>query len=57
MGVWRWPVVIAVVSAVGLGVGLWGDGAWDVAACVALGVPVAVGLWFALVGRSPRRRD
>lgn len=39
------PAVLALVSAAGLVVGLLGDGWYDTAAGLAVGVPVAVSLW------------
>jgi hypothetical protein len=44
--VWLWPIAIAVVSAAGLVTGLVGDGVWDWFSWLALGLPVAVCLWF-----------
>ena len=44
---WRWPVVLAVVTAVGLLSALLGDAAWDALSWLALGAPVLVAAWFA----------
>lgn len=40
--IWGMPVVLAVVSAVGLISALLGDGIWDVLSWVALAAPIAV---------------
>lgn len=48
MHIWLWPIVIGVLTAVGLVAGLVSDDAGDVAAWVGLGVPVAVSAWFGL---------
>ena len=55
LALWGWPIVIAVLSAVGLVGGLWGDGAWDWLAWIGLGVPTVAAVWFGLRGRGPRR--
>jgi uncharacterized iron-regulated membrane protein len=44
----RWPTIIGLITAVGLGAALLGDGAWDVMSWVMLSLPTAValmGLW------------
>jgi hypothetical protein len=46
--IWRSPLLVGLSTAVGLVCGLLGDGAWDVAACTLLAVPVVTGAWFAL---------
>lgn len=55
LALWGWPIVIAVLSAIGLVGGLWGDGAWDWLAWGCLGLPVVVAAWFGLGRRSVRR--
>lgn len=40
------PIVLGVLSAIGLLAGLLGDDAWDYVSWVALGVPCAVMAWF-----------
>lgn len=40
------PLIIAVVSSAGLLFALIGDGLWDYLSWLALGLPVAIGLWF-----------
>ncbi|MBJ7403306.1 MAG: hypothetical protein JHD07_08425 [Bradyrhizobium sp.] len=44
--VYRWPVVIAAISALGLTFALLGDGFWDAASWLLLGSPALVGLHF-----------
>jgi hypothetical protein len=52
---WGWPVVLGVLTTLGLVSALFSDGgAGDVVAWVALGVPVGVGVWFGW--RRPARR-
>jgi len=53
--VWRLPLALALVSAVGLVAGLVGDGAWDTLSWLGLGLPVGVCLWFGLLRRGPPR--
>jgi len=43
--IWRWPLVLAVLSLVGLVAALLADGPWDTLSWVALAVPVAVSAW------------
>lgn len=54
VALWGWPIAIAVLSAAGLVVGLWGDGAWDWLAWAGLGLPTAAAVWFGWRGRAPR---
>lgn len=54
MAVWRWPLVLGVLSAIGLVAALFSDGGWgDTLANVCLAIPVAVGLWFGCLRRVP----
>jgi hypothetical protein len=39
---WGMPVLLAVVTAFGLGAGLLGDGVWDWIAALALAAPLGV---------------
>jgi len=48
MHVWRWPIVIGLLSVFGLIAALVADGLGDVVSWIALGVPVAVSAWFGL---------
>lgn len=47
------PLLIGLLSAVGLFSALLGDGTWDVVAWLGLGIPAVLGLWPLL---SKRRR-
>jgi hypothetical protein len=53
MRVFAWPLVLAVLSALGLLFALLGDGAWDVASWLLLAVPIAAIAW-AIVRAGPR---
>lgn len=53
--IWAMPIVLAVLTAVGLVAALLGDGVWDLVSAVTLGAPVAVGAWYALRRRPARR--
>ncbi|HSI61253.1 MAG TPA: hypothetical protein VLA16_27085 [Ideonella sp.] len=49
-GLWqifKWPAALALVTAIGLVSALVADGVWDSLSWLGLGLPVAVGLWFA----------
>jgi hypothetical protein len=45
--IFRWPLVLGFLSAVGLVSALLGDGIWDALSWLALSVPVTVVAWFA----------
>ncbi|HDS1736401.1 MULTISPECIES: hypothetical protein [Pseudomonas] len=52
---WRiftWPLLIALLGAIGLFAALLGDNGWDVLAWVGLGIPAGLGLQ-ALLKRKP----
>ena len=53
--VWGWPILLAVLSGVGLFCGLWGDGWWDWAGWIGVGVPPAMAVWFGCRGRGSSR--
>ncbi|MFC0252847.1 hypothetical protein [Massilia consociata] len=46
--IWAMPVLLAVLTLIGLVAALLGDGAWDLVSAVTLGAPVAVGIWYSL---------
>ena len=52
--IWAMPILLAVLTAVGLVAALLGDGVWDLVSAVTLGAPVAAGAWYALRRRPPR---
>ena len=52
MNVWRWPIITAVASVVGLLTALFFDGWGDVLSWVGLGIPVAQSIWFWKLRRS-----
>jgi len=41
------PIVLGVVSAIGLAVALVGDDVWDAIGWIGLGIPLAVTAWYA----------
>jgi hypothetical protein len=45
---WRWPLVLGLLTLVGLVSGLVSDGVGDAIAWIGLGVPVWAGLWFGM---------
>ncbi|CAN7361639.1 hypothetical protein [Massilia sp. LjRoot122] len=53
--IWAMPILLAVLTTIGLVAALLGDGAWDLVSAVTLGAPVAVGAWFSL-RRAPAGR-
>ena len=54
LALWGWPIVLAVLSAVGLVGALVGDGAWDALSWLGLGAPALACLWFGWRGRGPQ---
>jgi O-antigen/teichoic acid export membrane protein len=52
--IWTAPIVLGVLTIVGLVSALVGDGVWDALSSLALGVVVAVGAWYGL--RRPKKR-
>jgi hypothetical protein len=44
--IWSPPVVLGLVSAIGITAALFGDDLWDVTSWVALAVPVSVCFYF-----------
>ena len=41
-GIWRWPIALGVLSLIGLLSALFGDGAWDLASWLILGLLVLI---------------
>ncbi len=50
---WGWPLVMALLSVVGLLAALLGDGAWDWLSWVTLGIPTLACCWLGL-RRKPK---
>ena len=48
MQIWGAPLLLAVLTIVGLTSALLGDDIWDLVSAVTLGAPVAVGAWYSL---------
>lgn len=48
---WGVPILIGIVTAVGLISALLGDGMWDALSAVALAIPVTVAGWYSLTKR------
>jgi len=53
--IWAVPVLLALLTVIGLVAALLGDGAWDLVSALALGAPVAVGARYAF-RRTPAQR-
>jgi hypothetical protein len=47
---WGMPMLLGLLTTIGLASALLGDGIWDIVSAFALGTPVAAGLWYALRG-------
>lgn len=44
--IWGAPVLLAMLTAIGLLAALLGDGFWDVLSTLTLGIPVAATIWY-----------
>ncbi|GGY34047.1 hypothetical protein [Pseudoduganella albidiflava] len=53
---WGMPILLGILTAVGLVAALLGDGLWDAVSGVALGLPVLLGIWHSL-RRQERVQD
>jgi hypothetical protein len=51
--VWTAPVLLGMLTIIGLISALVGDGAWDALSALALGIVVLVGAWYSL--RRPKK--
>jgi hypothetical protein len=47
---WGMPILLGLLTTIGLLSALLGDGIWDIVSAFALGVPVIIGLWYGLRG-------
>ena len=53
MALWGWPLVLGVLTAVGLISALFSDGGFgDMLAWATLGIPTAVCIWFGWMRRA-----
>lgn len=43
---WGAPILLGILTAVGLLAALLGDGMWDVLSALTLGIPVAATIWY-----------
>ena len=50
MHLWAMPLLLGVLTTIGLVSALLGDGIWDIVSAFALGAPVLAGAWYALRG-------
>ena len=55
MQIWGAPLVIGILTTIGLISALLGDGIWDALSAVTLGVPCLLGAWYCL-RRTPTAR-
>jgi len=53
--IFRWPLLLGGLTAIGLASALFGDGGWDALSWTMMAVPLAVLAWKAS-GRAARRR-
>lgn len=47
---WGMPILLGLLTTIGLLSALLGDGIWDLLSACALGIPALVGLWYGLRG-------
>jgi hypothetical protein len=50
MKLWGMPILLALLTTIGLLSALLGDGIWDIVSAFALGIPALLGLWYSLRG-------
>jgi hypothetical protein len=43
--IFRWPLLLGVLTAIGLASALFGDGSWDALSWIVLAIPLAVLGW------------
>ncbi|MGF6179339.1 hypothetical protein ABIB42_000337 [Massilia sp. UYP32] len=56
MQIWGAPIVLAILTTIGLISALLGDGIWDALSAVTLGIPCLVGAWHCLRRRPAVRQ-
>lgn len=52
--IWTAPIVLGVLTVIGLVSALLGDGVWDAVSALALGAVAAVGGWYGLLRPKAR---
>ena len=57
MALWGMPILLGILTTIGLISALLGDGIWDAVSAVTLGAPVAVGAWYGLRRKAGVRSD
>jgi hypothetical protein len=55
MQIWGAPIVLAILTTIGLISALLGDGIWDAVSAVTLGIPALLCFWYGLRRQSSRR--
>ena len=50
MRLWGGPILLGVLTSIGLVSALLGDGIWDIVSAFTLGTPVVAGAWYSLRG-------
>ncbi len=55
LSLWGWPILLALLSTIGLVGALVGGDSWHWLSWIGLGMPGAAAVWCGLRGRSPRR--
>ncbi len=53
--IWGAPILLGILTTIGLVAALLGDGVWDLVSSLTLGAPVLVGAWYGL-RRQPAKR-
>ena len=53
MTLWGMPIVLGILTLVGLVSALLGDGIWDTVSAFALAAPVLAGAWYGLRRKRP----
>lgn len=53
LALWGMPILLGILTIVGLVSALLGDGIWDLVSAFALGVPVLTGAWHGLRRKRP----
>lgn len=55
--IWGAPIVLAILTTIGLISALLGDGIWDALSAVTLGIPCLAGAWYSLRRRPAPTRE